>query len=252
MEQEKNQVNIPKVDLRLLLTDLLHVASRMLWLVVALIVVLGLVFGLHAYRSYTPRYRAEATFTVTVDNPLYSGIKAYNTAAAEQMAKTFPYILSSDVLGSLVKERLGTEFLPPVTASVLPNTNIFTLAVTSDDAQTAYATLKAFMECYPEVAERVVGPTRMSLLSESGIPAGPYNHANVFGGVRKGAVLGVVLWAVIVLLAGISRSTIHNEEELKRLTNLSCLGTIPFCGPKKRDSGYWPALVAGGDRFGFS
>jgi capsular polysaccharide biosynthesis protein len=167
MEHKKSQVNIPKVDLRLLLTDLLHVAGRLIWLGVLFAVLLGFAFGLRAHRSYAPSYRAEATFTVTVTNPLYSSVKSYNLAAAEQMAKTFPYILSSDVLGGLVRDRLGVESLPSITASVLPNTNIFTLTVTSGNPQTAYNTLQAFMDCYPEVAERVVGPTKMNLLSES-------------------------------------------------------------------------------------
>lgn len=146
MEHEKTQVNIQRVDLRLLLTDLLHIARRLLLLGVALALVLGAALGWRAYRSYTPMYQAEASFTVMVTNPLYSSVNYYNAAAAQQMEKTFPYILTSGVLSDLVKERLGAEVLPAVTASVLPNTNIFTLTVTSRDPQLAYDTLNAFID----------------------------------------------------------------------------------------------------------
>ena len=64
-------------------------------------------FGWRSYSSYVPSYTASASFTVTVVNPLYAGVKSYNAAAAEQMALTFPSILSTDLLRSKVQEKLG-------------------------------------------------------------------------------------------------------------------------------------------------
>ena len=93
MEQENNQVKTNLVDLRLLLNDLLHMARRLLWLGAILVLLFGALFGWNRHRNYSPVYNATATFTITVTNPLYSGVKAYNAAAAEQMAETFPYIL---------------------------------------------------------------------------------------------------------------------------------------------------------------
>ena len=51
--------------------------------------------GLLGWSSHTPVYEASVSFTVKVANPLYAGVNAYNEKTAEQMAKTFPYILKS-------------------------------------------------------------------------------------------------------------------------------------------------------------
>lgn len=80
---------------------------------------------------------------------------------------------------------LGISAMPAVSASVLNNTNIFTLTVTSSDPQLAYNVLNAVIEHYPDVAEFVVGPTVMNLLDESGLPSVPYNTRSYRGAVKK-------------------------------------------------------------------
>ena len=162
---EKTQENQPALDLTLFASDVLRAARSLLWIGVLLVAVFGAFFGWRAYRSYVPMYRAEASFTVTVANPMYKDVKVYNTATAEQMAKTFPTILSSGVLRSRVQEKLGVSYIPQITASVLGNTNIFTLQVVDRDPALAYDVLNAVMVYYPEIAEFVVGPTDMSLLN---------------------------------------------------------------------------------------
>lgn len=253
MDQENTQLNPQQIDLHLLLSDFLSAAKQTVLLGVLLVIFAGALLGYRAYHSYVPLYRAEASFTVTVTNPLYSGVRTYNAAAAEQLAKTFPAILSSGALSDLVKEQLGTSYIPPISASVLTNTNIFTLSVTSQDAQFSYDVLTAVIDCYPEISEFVVGPTLMTLLSESGVPTTPYNTLNVTAGVKRGAMLGAGLWVVVLILLAFTRSTIHNEEELKKLINLHCLGTVPHSGGRKKNAkNSWPLISEGGDRFGFS
>ena len=234
MEKETTQVNSSSIDLQILFTDALRAAKNLLWLGVLLVVLVGAIFGWRDYRSYVPMYKATASFTVTVSNPMYAGAKVYNAAAAEQMVKTFPVILSTDVLRSRVQEKLGISWLPSITASVLGNTNIFTLTVTAGDPELAHNVLAAVMEYYPEVADFVVGPTEMSLLNDSGVPAQPYNQRSVWPGFKKGALIGAVLWAALVLVVTLSHVTIHNEDELKKMTNLRCLGTLPHIGRKNR------------------
>lgn len=241
-----------KIDLRVLLTDVLRGAKRLLWLGVLLVAMGAALLVWQTWRSYRPVYRASASFTVSVTNPLYSGSRTYNASTAEQMEKTFPYILTSGVLSDRVRERLGLSYLPAISASALKTTNIFTLSVTSEDPQLAYDVLNATIACYPEVAEFVVGPTAMELLDETGVPTQPINRRDYPAAVKRGGLLGAGLWLALVLLLALVRSTVHNEKELEQLVNLRCLGVLPEVRRAGRRGGGRPLLVTAGDASGFS
>lgn len=253
MSNEYTEQNIAGIDLRIILMDMIQGAKRMLWLAVALVVLCTSVLCWRTYRSYRPSYRAAASFTVYVTNPLYSGARLYNATTAEQMAKTFPYILTSGVLSDMVMEQLNLSYMPAVSASVLEGTNIFTLSVTSGDPQLAYDVLQAVIESYPSVAEFVVGPTEMNLLDESGVPTAPVNARNYSASAKRGIVIGVALWIAVLALMALTRSTVHNEAELKRLVNLPCLGSLPQVGARrgKRKGKTRPVLMDENGKSGF-
>ena len=180
-------------------------------------------------------YRANATFTVYVGNPFQSEIRSYNTATAEQMAKTFPYILTSGALSERVTRDLGIAAMPAASASVLSNTNIFTLTVTSSDPQLAYDVLCSLIRNYPDVSEFVVGPTVMNLLDESGVPTQPYNSKSYRASIKKGVLISAVLWIAAAFGLASLRTTVHNVEELKAALNLPTLSFLPTVRSKQKD-----------------
>lgn len=253
MSSEQTEKNIMGIDLRVLVLDLLRGAKRLLWLGILLVVLGAGFFVWRTWSTYSPVYRASASFTVFVTNPLYAEIKTYNSSTAEQMEKTFPYILTSGALNDLVMQELNLTYLPSISASAINNTNIFTLSVTSGDPQLAYDVLNAVIKCYPSVAEFVVGPTEMNLLDESGVPEAPINSKDYASAVKRGAVIGAVLWAGLVLLFAATRSTIHNEKELERIINLRCIGMLPIAkGYRKGPKGVaCPVLTKENDKLGF-
>lgn len=242
--------NMAGIDLGILISDFRRGAKHLLIPGILLIVLLTAFFCWRTFRSYSPQYQASASFTVYVTNPLQAEVRTYNTATAEQMQKTFPYILTSGALSSKVMKELGISSMPKVTASVLSNTNIFTLTVTSGDPQLAYDVLNAVIAYYPSIAEFVVGPTDMYLLDESGLPTAPINSRDYSAAVKKGVVVGLVLWVGAVLFLCFARSTVHDEEELRRLVNLSCLGMLPMVKAYQKSKTY-PGLTGQGDQYGF-
>ena len=132
-------------------------------------------------------------------NPFYSSQSYYNTSAAEQMAKTFPYILTSGVLKERVEEELGLSYVPSVHASAIGNTNILTLTVTSNDPDLAYDVLLCIMDVYPEVAEFVVGPTSLALINDTGRPMHPSNSLSYTSSVVRGCTAAIVIYLIMSL-----------------------------------------------------
>ena len=216
-----------KLDLIALLGDFTKIARRYLLLLLALVIVGGAVFGIRAYRAYVPQYTASATVSVRVASPLYGGTSAYNTATAEQMAKTFPYVLTSGVLQERVKNYLGIAYMPSVKVTSSTSGSLIFIDVTDLDPERAWEVLKAVMIYYPEIAEYVVGPTKLVVLHESGVPTAPINVRNIKNPAIKGAILGAGLWAVMILVLALMVNTVHSEKELKAMINIPCVGQIP-------------------------
>lgn len=216
-----------KIDIAALLSGILNAAKRT-WLAgLIMILICTAVSTANAYRKYTPIYEASASFTVKVINPLYAAANGYNAQTAEQMEKTFPYVLSSNALQERVKTYLDVSRIPPVTAEVISGTNVFTLRVRDTDPQSAYDVLSAVITCYPEVAEFVIGPTSMVLLDDSGVPTQPVNRFSVAVSAGMGAAIGAAVWIAVCGLLAFSRNTVHDEDELQQLLNTPCIGTLP-------------------------
>jgi AraC-like DNA-binding protein len=148
-----------------------------LLLVLVLVCASGLSFL--RYRSFSPVYEASASFTIKVANPLHATVETYNRETAEQMAKTFPYILTSGVLQQRIREYLGVSYVPSISAKAMESANIFTLTVRDSDPQRAHDVLNAAIACYPEISDFVVGPTVFYLLDETGIPTEPVNEMDL-------------------------------------------------------------------------
>lgn len=118
--------------------DLLGLFARSLrrlwWLCLVLIVLCTALFGGYARLSYRAQYTASMTFLVNAGGTAQSGT---GTATAAQMAKTFPYILTSGLLDSAVCADTGLTALPAISATSEEDTNLCTLSVTGTDAQHA-------------------------------------------------------------------------------------------------------------------
>ena len=104
---ESDKKTEPVIDLVVLLDDFLRQARHMWALLLVLVLVCASGLSFLRYRSFSPVYEASASFTIKVANPLHATVETYNRETAEQMAKTFPYILTSGVLQQRIREYLG-------------------------------------------------------------------------------------------------------------------------------------------------
>ena len=219
--------NMPKLDLSELASAVLRCGRRFWALALVLILLFAGALGFRSYVTYRPVYQASVSFTVRVGNSLYSDVRAYNAKTAEQMAATFPYVLTSPALQQKVTEYLGVSTIPAVSASVHGNSNIFTLSVRDTDPQRAWDVLNAVIACYPDVADFVVGPTNLVMMDQTGVPTQPVNSYSLVNSMIKGGVIGFALWLAFVVVIAMTRTTIHTEDQLKKFLNLPCLGLVP-------------------------
>ena len=237
--EENKQTEEGLIDIVGLLTDYFRTLRRM-WIWVLILAVAGGAFSyIRSYMTWSPRYTASATFTITASqdgsDSTTGSYAFYDNSTAEQMANTFPYILTSGVLSRRAAETMGRETVSgQITASSEANTNLFTMSVTDSDAGLAYETLQAVIQCYPEVSEVIIGRTNMQLLDETGIPAYPDNPRDGKGALVKGAGAGALLGLLWAGAVTISRMTVKKKEDFQTRAHMKCIGEVPQVAVKKR------------------
>ncbi len=235
-EQKERQEDL--IDITVFLSDYFRLFSRM-WKVVLFLMLAGAAFfGIRANAQYHARYTASSTFTVNITHE--QGEKAlsgsfFDNAAAEQMAKTFPHILTSGVLQRRVAEQLSMDAVPgSIRVRVTKNTNLLTLSVTDIDAERAYRTLQAVIDCYPSVSEVIVGKVELNMLDETEIPTQPDNPKTLKRDAAKGGLLGLAAGLAFLAVLVFFNQTIRREEDCAKKLNQRCLGMIPKMHHKKR------------------
>ena len=238
-ENEKSQ-EPELIDITEMLSDYFRIFRRM-WAWVLILTLLGTgIFYIRARVQYQPRYTASATFTVNIQRDQQgvgeSGTVAfYNNSAAEQMAKTFPYILTSGVLKRKVAKDMGTGSVTGnIEANVAENTNLLTISVTDRDAGRAYAILQSVIKNYPEISEVIVGKTNMEMLDETGIPPEPDNPKDFKKSALKGGLFGFLIAALWTALLVVTRRTVRKESDIHRWMHTRCMGTVPEIHEKRR------------------
>ena len=233
-EREKN-AEVELIDITELLYDYIKIICRMwVWLLIFCVLGAGL-FYYRAKKQYVPFYTAAATFAINIWEEQQSTASYYDNAAAQQMASTFPYILTSGVLRRQVEKDLGGAVgIGSIRAEVEANTNFLTLSVTDTDPESAYIVLQSVIKNYPSLSEVIIGRVRMVQLDETGIPTSPDNPANFKSQTIKGGLYGIILvagWAGLILLL---RKTIRKEADVQKWMNIKCFGSIPQIHDRKR------------------
>ena len=172
MDQQKlDRQDESYIDLSRLMHEFWSVLRRLYWIPLALMLAVGLLWLLRSWRAYTPMYASEVTFTIQLNtgstSDISGGSSYYDKSTAEQLSKTFPYLVQSDYFYTRLRQALGVDVINgTITASTVPDTNLFKLRVTSPDPKDALAILRAVIQVYPQAADYVVGSTAMDLLTE--------------------------------------------------------------------------------------
>ncbi len=236
--QKGKDNNLDTIDQLAIAVDFLKTLPRF-WIVLLVLAIIGSGFNyIRAYITYEPVYTASASFTVTLkrEQSLYGSATYYDNAAAEHLAKSFPYILTSSLLHRTVAKDMGEPVTGSINVAVVPNTNLLTLSVTDRDPEKAYRTLNSVFKNYPSISEPIIGKVNMNILDESGVPTTPDNSLTFLRETLMGAGIGLLLGVGWALLVFITNRTVLSEADVKKKLGISCLGSVPKVSKKERST----------------
>ncbi len=241
MDEQKNNMAVNEeeemeIDLGLLVRTMWRSFLKLWWLVLLLIAAGAGGFLFFQRVRYTPMYACSATFTVaTEDGGSGSYSFYYDQNTADQLSRTFPYILDSSFFRSTLLERLGTDSLNgTITSETIEDSNVVTMRVESPSAEDSRAILDAALEIYPETAQFVLGDIQFNYLNEPETPTAPFNQISTARSLAMGGAGGAVIALVILGLSALMRRTARSPEEMKKITSLRCLALVPHVRSKAR------------------
>ncbi|MBE5922547.1 MAG: polysaccharide biosynthesis tyrosine autokinase [Lachnospiraceae bacterium] len=255
----KQESFVDVVDLTVLIVDIWKGIKKYWWLCVICMAVGAAGFFVQAVTSYVPIYRAESTLTVTVSqgseydesNSTYGFY--YNIATADQMTKTFPYILQSEILTDMIKEDLGVSYINgSISASGVESSNLFTLSVTGRDPQAAKDILESVIRNYPAVSKYVIGNTKINIIEPVILPEKPINEPNYTNSVTMGIMLGAAVGFIVIVFYALARRTIRKADDLKERLNIVSLGEIPYVHFKKRKGTFDQSISIQNEKTGYA
>lgn len=244
-EQTNKTISPAALDITMIIDDMWRGFKRYLYLIILVISLAASVFYVKADISYKPVYEAYSTFVVNTRNAVGYSENYYNKATAEQMSKTFPYIVTSGVLKQVVAEDLGMESISSdISAEAMEETALFTIKVKDADPKLAYAVLQSVIKNYPIVSEYIIGDTQLVLMDTSDVPTDPVNPPEFKQTAFKGMLIAAVFCLALLFLYAMNKKTVRRAEDLKERLSIPYLGSVPMIRVKKRGkTSFQPVLM---------
>ena len=136
--------------------NIIHDVVRNWWVVLCIAISASLLSYVAASILYHPTYTSSTTFVVSAKE---SSTGAYaNQSKTQKLTDTFKSVMDSQILKKKVAESLEMDSFPgEVEISVVPETNLLTVSVTSDSPDISFRLLDSMLDNYQEVSKNVLG-----------------------------------------------------------------------------------------------
>ncbi|MGN0572536.1 MAG: P-loop NTPase, partial [Acutalibacteraceae bacterium] len=198
---------------------------RNVWVIV-LSVLIGLM-GIYiaSYSVYSPEYTSSAILVVTAKANTQG--KSYSmVSVSSEMANVYTNVFVQQLMKTKAAEKAGMEsFDGKISASVLSETNLLELKVTSKKPQTAYALIKAVLEVYPEISDNIFENSTITVIKQPTVPASPSNRITTAN--KKIILLAcVAVSAAAIVVLSLLRDTVKNEAAFKSKIDSKLLGSV--------------------------
>ncbi len=207
---------------------------RKRYLIVLICTILGLC-SFYVYNSYMrdPLYTASVQLYVSSDNAAMVADLSELTYAQKVVA-TYINFLQTKVFYSRVAEESGLNYSPGELKAMteihtVNNTEIFQIDITSKSQNDTYALAIAMQNVAPELIRSIKGNAQISVVDPPVFPGGP-SGPNVMRNTLLGAVIGMLLALIAIILFELLDFNVKNQEDVIKKYKIPLLGTIPNFG----------------------
>ncbi|MDO4621741.1 MAG: CpsD/CapB family tyrosine-protein kinase [Eubacteriales bacterium] len=212
---------VESIDGYSMVTDVL----KSLWAIILGAAAVAMIVNMMEWANYSSTYTTTATFVVTSKD---SGNYTYvNLNAAQTMADSFTNILNSALLKKKVCQDLSiSEFDATASASVIAETNLLTLTVTSSTPEKAYRIIRSIMKNYTSLTQYVSGNMIMQVLQQPAVPTGADTSFSALNKTLRWFVYAFLLFTLLFMVLSYQHDTIKAEQDLTEKLITKDLGMI--------------------------
>ena len=235
-EKQKNRINeADYIDIPVFIRSFLRLARRYFLLVCPIIVCLTVCMSLLSRVLVKERYSANASFVVGVT---LAGEFSYNYTLPTirydyivQMSEAFKSVTKSDYMQYLLEEELGKRIPGEIKWESAKGTNMGGVYVVSDSPENAAQLRDAVIACLIKGLFTTLGDIEIKILDSSERTEVTHEYLRsplLWGGV--GILGGIFAYLGIIFLVALWRHDIETSEDMTKISDLPCLGSLPKTG----------------------
>ncbi len=242
--------------------DLLEVAKALLhrwWALVLAVVIFGAAAFGYTYFFIDPLYQSSTLLYVN-NSDISLGATSFTISnadltAAQKLVNTYVVILKSRTALSEVIEEAGLNYSyedlkDMISAAAVNSTEVFEVVVTSKDPAEAERIANTIANVLPEKIADIVSGSDVRIVDYAVIPS-RRSSPSYTRNTAIGMLLGLVLSAAAVILAGMFDDNIRSEDYLAQAyPDIPLLAVIPDMVGGKHSGGYY--RYGGNGYYGYS
>lgn len=220
MEQDE-LIRLDEINIRILIKDLL---KNLIFILMAAAAGVLVVSSVMEWR-YKPEYTSSATLAVMARGG--SGNSYSNLNTANSMAEVLSAVFKSSVMKTEIVKAAGEEAEnAQISATLIPETNLFVLKVTAENPEMTYSVIQTVLENYHSVSDYVFSNAVIEVITNPSIPMWPSNMVNTRKYKMAGAAVGFLAATALFLLCSLLRKTVKSVNEGKRKIEGKCIGIV--------------------------
>lgn len=224
---------LDNINVKVIIDRLVKNIIHGFWLLLLLMAIGASLMWYRAKKSYIPVYQSYATCTISNNYDSYNDSNKLLTA--KNLTNMFQYLADTSTFKQMLMNELGTERVNGrIGAYVSETSNLLTITVTSVNPQDAYDILIATINCYPDIADYVVGTVYFHVITPASVPTQPSNPPDYKTPAKKGMLMGAGAAMLIFLVMALFDSRVNDADDIEKRINAKCLAVIPEIKFKKR------------------
>lgn len=228
---ENQTVNNYDEGIEIDLFEIFHVLLSKL----GIIILSGIIFCLAAVMGtmllITPKYES-TTKIVVLSKQDSNTLTNQDIQTSTSLTKDYAELIKSrtvieGVIAQLNLDMKHEELLKKLSVNTPTDTRVVSITVTDADPYTAAEIANAVRDIASKHIQQVMDIKAVNVVETANIPDEPSSPSILKNGVI-GALLGILLAAVIVIIVYLTNDTVKTPEDVEKYLGLSVLGTIPY------------------------